>query len=162
MDARQAILANLASADFTVDGYLADIQPAEMLARAVPGSNHLAWQIGHLIQSERYLAERCQPGSICPLPAGFEARHKKETAGSDNPADFLSKEEYQRIRGQVRADVSKLIESLKPEDLDKPVDKVPPFLKTVGQTLLFLGPHWLMHAGQWAVIRRKLGRPPLF
>jgi len=22
--------------------------------------------------------------------------------------------------------------------------------------------HWLMHAGQWAVVRRKLGKPPLF
>jgi hypothetical protein len=24
------------------------------------------------------------------------------------------------------------------------------------------GSHWMMHAGQWAVLRRKLGRPPLF
>jgi uncharacterized damage-inducible protein DinB len=162
MDTKQAILANLASADFTVNAYLADIEPAEMLVRAVPGTNHLAWQIGHLIQSERHLAERCQPGAMGPLPAGFEARHTKETAASDKPQDFLTKEEYQQVRQQVRADLVKLIEGLKAEDLDRPVEKVPPFLKTVGQTLLFMGPHWLMHAGQWAIIRRKLGRPPLF
>jgi hypothetical protein len=24
------------------------------------------------------------------------------------------------------------------------------------------GSHWLMHAGQWAVVRRMLGRKPLF
>ena len=28
--------------------------------------------------------------------------------------------------------------------------------------LALAGTHWLMHAGQWAVVRRQLGRPPLF
>ena len=24
------------------------------------------------------------------------------------------------------------------------------------------GSHWLMHCGQWAVVRRELGRKPIF
>jgi hypothetical protein len=32
----------------------------------------------------------------------------------------------------------------------------------VAGIFLMQGTHWTMHAGQWAVIRRKLGRAPLF
>jgi hypothetical protein len=32
----------------------------------------------------------------------------------------------------------------------------------VGALFSVEGSHWLMHAGQWAVIRRQLGRKPLF
>jgi hypothetical protein len=28
--------------------------------------------------------------------------------------------------------------------------------------LLLVPSHCLMHAGQWAIVRRKLGKPPLF
>ena len=45
-------------------------------------------------------------------------------------------------------------------NLDKPtgVD----YAATVGAMYSLQGSHWLMHAGQWAVVRRQLGRPPLF
>jgi hypothetical protein len=32
----------------------------------------------------------------------------------------------------------------------------------VGDVFSMQGGHLLMHAGQWAVVRRKLGRKPLF
>ena len=31
-----------------------------------------------------------------------------------------------------------------------------------GTAFVMQDSHWVMHAGQWAVIRRQLGRPPLF
>jgi hypothetical protein len=172
MDIRQAIRSSLTASDFVVGAYLADLTPAEMLARPVPGVNHIAWQLGHLIKADRHLVEQCcaalgraelgRESVFGPLPAGFAERHTKETAGSDNPADFLTKEEYLAIKEQVRGDILRLVEKLEPADFDQPVTKVPPFLKTVGETLNFLGGHWLMHAGQWTVTRRHLGRPPLF
>ncbi|MHC4880033.1 MAG: DinB family protein, partial [Planctomycetota bacterium] len=36
------------------------------------------------------------------------------------------------------------------------------YAPTVGAAFSLHGSHWLMHAGQWAVLRRKLGREPLF
>lgn len=33
---------------------------------------------------------------------------------------------------------------------------------TIGSVFAGESTHWMMHAGQWAVIRRKLGKPPLF
>ena len=168
MDIQQAIRSSLTASDFVVGMYLADLTPAEMVARPVAGINHIAWQLGHLIKADRHLVEQCcaapsgRESGFGPLPAGFAERHTKETAGSDNPADFLTKEEYLAIKEQVRGDILRLVEKLEPADFDRPVSKVPPFLKTVGETLNFIGGHWLMHAGQWTVTRRHLGRPPLF
>jgi hypothetical protein len=162
LDIKQAIKANLASADFIVNGYLADLTPAEMLARPVPGANHIAWQVGHLIASERYLADKAAPGKAPALPEGFAERHKKDTAGNDRPEDFLSKDEYLKVWKDVRNGTLAVVDSLSAGDFDQPVTGVPPMLKTVGETLLFVATHWVMHAGQWAVTRRKLGRAPLF
>jgi hypothetical protein len=141
---------------------LADLTPAELLARPCPGGNHIAWQLGHLIAAERGLVEKALPGKMPPLPAGFAERHTKETAALDDPQAFLTKDEYLALARQVRAAVQQIIGDLPAGEFDKPVAKVPPFIKTVGELFLFLGPHWTMHAGQWAVIRRVLGRPPLF
>lgn len=167
MDIPQAIRSSLVASDFVVAAYLGDITADEMLARPVPGINHMAWQLGHLIKSDRHLVEQCcaalgRASGFGPLPAGFAEQHTKETAASDNPADFLTKEEYLAIKEQARGDILRLVESLAPADFDRPVTNVPPFLKTVGETLNFIGGHWLMHAGQWTVTRRHLGRPPLF
>lgn len=162
MDIKQAIRASLGQADFLVNGYLEDITPAELLARPCEGGNHIAWQLGHLIAAERYLVEQAVPGKMPALPEGFAERHKKDTAASDDPAAFLKKEEYVALAKQIRAATLQIANDLPAADFDKPVTKVPPFVKTVGELFLFLGPHWIMHAGQWAVIRRVLGRPPLF
>jgi hypothetical protein len=162
VDIKQAIRFNISGADMIVNAYLADLSPQELLTRAVPGSNHIAWQLGHLIASERYLINQAVPGKMDDLPEGFADRHSKSTAGIDDPKAFLPKEEYLRIGKQVRANALRILDTLNSSDFDREVTKVPPMCKTVGDTFLFIGPHWMMHAGQWALIRRKLGRPPLF
>ena len=163
MDIKQAIVNNFAHSDFVVEGYLADLSAAELLTRPVAGANHIAWQLGHLIAAERGLVDKAAPGKMDPLPEGFVERHKKATAGSDNAADFLSKEEYLKLAKQVRANTLRAVESLSPADFDRPAGPgVPPFLQSSADVLLFVPSHWLMHAGQWAITRRKLGRAPLF
>jgi DinB superfamily len=162
VDIKQAIHSSLAQADMVVNSYLEDLKPEELLVRPIPGSNHIAWQLGHLISSERYLIDKAAPGKLEPLPAGFDQAHKKDTAAIDDPGKFLSKDEYLRLARQVRAGTLRLVEEMAPADFDRPVEKMPPVVKTVGDLFLFVSMHWLMHAGQWAVIRRKLGRAPLF
>jgi hypothetical protein len=163
MDIKQGIATSLGQSDFVVNAYLADITPQEMLSRPCGGANHIAWQIGHLISSERYFVDKVAPGKASPLPAGFDEKHKKDKAANDDPNGFLPLAEYLRLAKSVRADTLKVIESMTPADFDKSAGPgMPPFLKTVGVVFLFLGPHWVMHAGQWAIIRRKLGRPALF
>jgi hypothetical protein len=163
MDFKDAIRASLGMSDFLVNRYLEDITPQEMLVRPAGDANHIAWQIGHLIQSERHLVEAAVPNSMPPLPAGFAERHTKDTAASDKPGDFLSKDEYLRIAKDVRAGTLKVLDSLSEADMDKPVTgRVPPFVKRAGDAFVLIGNHWSSHAGQWVVVRRKLGRPRMF
>jgi hypothetical protein len=139
------------------------LTPAELLTRPVADANHVAWQLGHLIAAECMLVAGGVPGSMPPLPSGFAERHSKDTANSDKPSDFLTKEEYLKLAKDVRAATLKVLDSVPNADLEKPVTgKVPPFVQTVGDCFVTVGGHWTMHAGQWVVLRRKLGRARMF
>lgn len=163
MNFKDAIRASLTTADFMVQGYLADITPQEMVARPVADANHIAWQLGHLIVSERHLVEAGVPGSMPALPEGFAERHPREGQISDNPADFLSKEEYLNLAKSIRAATLKVLDQQSEADLDKPVSaRVPPFVKTAGDCFATIAPHWTLHAGQWVAFRRAFGRPRMF
>jgi hypothetical protein len=163
MKFQDAVRSSLTAADFLVDRYLADITDEEMLVRPVPDANHLAWQLGHLVAAERHLVEAGVPGSMPELPAGFVERHKKDKAPSNNRSDFLSKDEYLRLAGQMRAGTLAVLEKLTETDFDKPVEgRVPPFVKRVGDCFTTVGNHWALHAGQWVVLRRQLQRERMF
>jgi DinB superfamily len=163
MDCKDAVKKTFETSDFLVQAYLGDLTAQEMLVRPLPSVNHVAWQFGHLISAERQLVEAAAPGSMPKLPDGFAERHNKGTAGSDKPGDFLSKEEYFKVAKDIRAGTLAALEKLSAADLDKPVTgNVPPFVKRAGDSFLTAASHWGMHAGQWVVLRRKLGRPVQF
>lgn len=163
MNARDTIRKSLDMSDMICNGYLEDMTDAELLVRPVPGANHIAWQLGHLINSEHSMIEAAIPGSMPALPAGFAEKYTPETSKSDDPKAFHTKDEYMKIRGQQRAATLKALEKLSDADLDKPS---PESFRSYAPTFCDLfglhGAHALMHGGQWAVVRRKLGRKPLF
>lgn len=163
MNTKDAVRATMITADFMVENYLSDITPQEMMIRPAPGANHLAWQLGHLISAETRLVETASPGSMPPLPAGFADRHSKNTAASDNPGDFLSKDEYLKLAKTVRAATLQSLDKMSEADFDQPVSgRLPPFVKRAGDCFLTVGGHWILHAGQWVVLRRYLGRDRKF
>lgn len=148
---------------FIVDGYLEDLAQEDLFVRPAPGANHIAWQLGHLITSEHQMINMVCPDAMPPLPEGFAEAYTKETAGLDDPEAFHSKEEYLRVRDEQRKAMLAALEKLSDEELESPTpEKLQRFATTVGTLFSGLGIHWTMHAGQWAVIRRQLGRPPLF
>lgn len=163
MDSRQAIKTNLQMSDMIVQAYLGDLSDADLLVRPIPGTNHIAWQLGHLINSEHNMIGAIKQGAMPPLPAGFEAKFKKETASSDDPSHFPRKQEFLEIYSQQRQATLKALEACSDADLDAASpEQFRNFWPNVGSLFSMQGSHWLMHAGQWAVLRRKLGRPPLF
>lgn len=163
MEFKDAVRSSLNIADFMVRGYLADLTPEELLTRPVPSANHIAWQLGHLILAERHLVETAAPGSMPELPAGFADRYGRGKQPADNPKDFLSKEEYAQLAETIRAATLQTLDRLSPADFDKPIEgRVPPFVRTVGDAFVTIGNHWVLHAGQWVVLRRKLRRDVMF
>ncbi len=146
-----------------VQAYLGDLSQDDLLVRPVPGANHIAWQLGHLISSEHMLINAVCPDSMPALPDGFAEQHSKETAASDDPAAFLQKDDYLRLMQEQRAGTLATLAKLSDEDLEKPApEKFQQLGKTVGAIFAAQSAHYMMHAGQWAVVRRKLGRDPLF
>ncbi len=163
MDSRKALRAGILGSQKIVDAYLGDLTDADLLVRPIPGTNHIAWQLGHLIGSENMMLEGVRPKSMPALPEGFRQKHNKETVKSEDPKGFLTKAEYLELSKQQRAATLAVLDSMSDADLDQPVpEAMRAYVKTVGDVFAMQGNHWLMHAGQWAIVRRKLGRPPLF
>jgi hypothetical protein len=161
MNGTQVIRHALQSTHDMVGWYLADLSDADLLVRPVPGANHIAWQLGHLIASERGMGKQI-PGADYPtLPAGFEEHHCKETSSADT--GFLTKGEYLGQFGIMRKATLAAVEGLSDADLDRPTEgAMAKYAPTVGALLLMLANHDMMHAGQFTAVRRKLGKPVLF
>jgi hypothetical protein len=142
--------------------YVQDLSEGDLLVRALPGTNHIAWQLGHMISGTQQMIAWL--GHSPPaLPKGFAERYTKETAASDEPAQFAGKAECLALTERMKAASLAAIEATLDADLDQPgPERMREFAPTVGSALLALGTHGLMHIGQFAIIRRKLGKPPLF
>jgi hypothetical protein len=160
MDTRAALKQGIDMADMISTSYVEDLTDQELLHRPAPGANHINWQLGHLIASEREMIEIVAPGAMPPLPAGFAAKYTKETAGSDDAKTFATKAELLAAMKEQRAATLAALATQSDADFDKPTGVN--YAPTVGAMFSMQGSHWLMHAGQWAVIRRQLGRKPLF
>ncbi|MEX0641347.1 MAG: DinB family protein [Pirellulales bacterium] len=163
MNTREALKTGILSGQSISELYLSDFTDAELLVRTVPGANHIAWQLGHLIKAEHDMMEMIKPKSMPELPAGFSEAHNKEASASDNPHAFLTKSQYLDVMKKQRAGTLALLETMSDAELDQPApESLRHFLSTVGQVISMQGTHWVMHAGQWAITRRKLGKPVLF
>ena len=121
----------------------------------------LAWVIAAMLgQSEEagYFLGKV-PGSNPPvMPAGFAEQHDNKNAASDT--GFASKDEYLKLFNTARSATLAALDKLSDADLDK--DTGWNMAPTVGKLLLFIATHDMMHAGQFSVVRRKLGKPVLF
>ena len=160
MNPREAIKLSIDMGDFVAKGYLEDLTDAELFHRPAPNANHINWQLGHLIASTNFHLSKAAPGSEKPLPAGFAEKYTADAATSDDRKAFLTKDELLQVHAEQRAAMLSALAKQSDADLDRPsgVEYAP----TVGALFSVEGSHWLMHAGQWAVIRRQLGRKPLF
>lgn len=157
------IASSLELPGFIVRSYLEDLTDGDLLVRPLENMNHIAWQLGHLIAGENFHINEVYPDSMPPLPEGFRDRHSKETAASEDRSLFLTKSEYLELMEQQRAGTLAVLKELSAEELLKPSpESIRYFGPTIGSVFAGESAHWMMHAGQWAVVRRKLGRPPLF
>lgn len=161
MTTKDALVLVLDMSRHVTEMFLGDLTDEDLLVRPCPGANHVAWQIGHLITSEaRFIGEL--PGAAkVNLPAGFVESHAKEAAARDT--GFADKATYLAEFRRVRDETVRTLKQLPDEFLDKPnVGPMAKFAPTYGALFVLVGHHTMMHAGQFSVVRRKVGRPVLF
>jgi len=154
----------LQSTQQLVTWFLSDLSDADLLARPVPGANHIAWQMGHLIASEPGLVKSQLPDAVYPeLPAGFAKQHAQEMNALEPPTGFATKKDYIDLFTKVRQATLAAVEKLTDADLDRATTgNMAQFAPTLGAFLMLVSNHSLMHGGQFSVVRRKLGKPVLF
>ena len=163
MKPNDAIKISLDIADMITRSYLDDLTDEEMMRRPAENCNHIKWQLGHLIASDHQMVNGCCEGAMPALPEGFAEKYSKETCQIDNPAAFHSKAELMELFEQQRSAALTALANLSDEDLEKPApEEMRSYAPTVASAFGMLGIHWTMHTGQWAVIRRQLGRVPIF
>ncbi len=159
MNAVDALKSNIQMADMICGAYLGDLSNEDLMQRPHSGCNHLNWQLGHLVSSDNSMFNGMFAGEMPALPEGFAEKYSKENKDSDDPAAFCTKDELMEIHQAQRAAVMAKLDSLSDADLDAPgPESLRSFAPTVGAVLAMLGSHWIMHAGQWVIVRRELGK----
>lgn len=160
--AKNILRGAIEGAHWITRAYVEDLADADLLARSVPRSNHIAWQLGHMIGGTREMLAAIGRETFA-LPNGFVEAHSRDTALSDDPAAFATKAEYLTLMDQAKSASLAAVEATPEADLDKPgPERMREYAPTIGAVLMLLGTHWLMHSGQFVPIRRKLGKKPLF
>ena len=158
----QVIIKAMQTTQQTLLNYISDFSDADLLVRPTPAANHAAWQIGNVIVGDSFLLQSMIPDAYFPpLPEGFADLHGSSGASKDN--GFPGKATYIKLFTETRQAAINAVLKLTDADLDKPT---PENMKWAGETLaevlMFLPIHTMMHAGQFSVIRRYLGKPVLF
>ena len=104
------------------------------------------------------------PGAQFPeLPPGFAELHKPANAPADPPKGFATKAQYLDLFNKTRAATLVAVDKLSDADLDRPTTgSMAQWAPTLGALLVLTANHTMMHAGQFTVLRRKLGKPVIF
>jgi hypothetical protein len=163
VDLKEAIRQHFARAQMLTNMLLGDLADADLLVRPVPGANHIAWQLGHVIIANRHFGELIKPGSMPELPDGFAEKYTKETASSDNADDFIGKDEYLRLLDEQRQALVSLLDQLSEEDLAGDAhESMKSLCRNVADMFGLASDHEVMHSGQYSTVRRKLDKPVIF
>src|ERR1700722_19084260 len=160
MGPRDLLKSLVKSNDGMINTYLNDLSDADLFVRPTPNANHIAWQLGHLINSEQSLFKYVPGASVIELPAGWGEKYSGEASRSEATTGYLTKAQYLEWYKKSRDNVVKTIDGLSDKDLDTPTQgRMAQFFPTIGEVLILVANHPLMHAGQIVVVRRKLGKP---
>ena len=160
MNANDVLKQALESARMVMMAYLSDLSDQDLMVRPVPESNMVGWQLGHLVMSEAQMLDGIKAGASPALPSGFAEMHSKEAAASNGP--LAKKAEYLAVMEKQRAATLAVLATLSAEDLTLPgPEAMRAYAPTVGALLGLIAGHEMMHTGQVAVLRRKLGKPIL-
>jgi hypothetical protein len=145
---------------YLIRTYTADLSEDELMVRPAPGANHAKWQLGHVaLEAHRYLSWAGVP--LPALPDGFEAAHQKSTANVDDPARFWPKETYLTLLKQIhKAGVAHLAGESEARLAQPGPEEARAYMPTIAALYhANLGGHLMMHIGQFALLRRILGKP---
>ena len=138
-----------------------DITEEESMVTGKDNLNHIRWQTGHLVVSDRLIIPAL--GAEYPLPEidwkPLFARGSKISRKSDDYPSMIQLRErlFDIYDNQLTA-----LEKVDSSILEKEIEFFPGFKMKAAEGSLFFCQHEFYHAGQIAQLRRILGRSGLF
>lgn len=144
---------------------LTDLQPQDWFA--MPGGvTHVAWQVGHLAMAEyrlfldRIRGERDSDGQI--ISPAMLAHFGKGATPEADATKYPPAEEILATLHRVHAAALDECSHIDDAELDLPPLKPHRLFDTKLGALLWCTRHEMVHAGQIGILRRLLGRRPLW
>jgi len=160
MQLRDSFRHGLHLSNMMMNMFLGDMSDEDILVRPVPGANHIAWQLGHLLINENNSIKLLGATPV-ELPAGFEAQHTKESAATDT--GFLPKRGYLELAAKVRMTLLNAIDAAPDSKFDEPLTGMLAMLApNLGALMVLLAIHESNHAGQFSVVRLSLKKKVMF
>ncbi|HEY7156913.1 MAG TPA: DinB family protein [Gemmataceae bacterium] len=146
---------------------LLDQTPAADWFRQPPaGVSHIAWQVGHLAFSqyrmalERIRGTRAEDADL--LSEEFLRHFGRDSVPDADASKYPEAAEIRAVFDRVHQQTLRELQGLDEGELDKPILKPHPLVKTKLWALLWCAQHEGVHTGQIGLLRRQLGHPPLW
>lgn len=161
MNPNRYLIEAVQQANGLVGMHLADMTDADLLVRPCPTANHGIWQLQQVAGFDVAVANALAPGSVPPLPDQYQST--KDTAGIDDPAKFMKKDEVMSVLKSAADAITTALGKMSTEDLDAASpEHFRSYAPTLGSLAALAPMHAAMHLGQIQVIRRTLGKPRIF
>jgi hypothetical protein len=145
--------------------FLADLTDADWFWTPSQYTTHLAWQIGHIATAQYGLCLRRVRGRTKEDESLIsDAYIEAFTIGSKpvaDPKQYPTLDEIKQVLGAVLDRSVSELSNLSDAELDVPLEQPHPVFKTKLGAVEFAPQHEMVHAGQIAMLRRLMGKPPL-
>lgn len=138
----------------------------EWFRTPIEGGTHLGWQVAHLAVAEYRLA-LCRLRGHSPrdgdlISEAFIKKFGKDSVPDPGPAHNPPVNEIKEVFANVHKQAISYLKTMTEAELDQPVLTPHPHFHTRLGCLWWIGQHEMLHAGQIGLLRRLLGKPPLW
>lgn len=146
--------------------FLEGLTPDEWFWQPGPGMNHVAWHVGHLAFAQYFLClkrvrDRTEADESL-ISTDFLKRYKRDSTPSPDPGENFTVEEILRtFNGVYEVSLKELAERTDKE-LEVPTSPPHPMFTSKLGAIEWCSLHELMHCGQIVLLRRLMGKAPVW
>lgn len=141
--------------------------PADLWFRMpVPGTTHVAWQVGHLAMAQyRLCLERwrgVRPEDADLIPPEFLSLFLRDSVPDADASKYPSPADVRGVFDRVYDSTARAVAAYDEAEFDLPMHTPHRICTTRGECLFWAAAHEMLHAGQIGLLRRLLGHPPVW
>lgn len=137
-----------------------DIGDEESLERGGQEVNHIRWLTGHIVNSLGSMVNIL--GGQSDLPQKYTELFMRGSQFNKDESAYPSMDELRSEFDRLYQEALKALEKVSVEELDTEREIYPRWNARPAEALFFLCSHEFYHAGQFATLRKILGRDRMF